>query len=83
VQYEKKVIKKELADCSYGQYLYEALLRKITGQKINLNHLEPIAFEEIVSYHQQRYKESNMVICDDDFKVLFEGYTIKEKKKES
>jgi hypothetical protein len=24
-----------------------------------------------------------MVICDDDFKVLFEGYTIKEKKKES
>jgi hypothetical protein len=50
-------------------------------QKLNLNHFNPVAFEEVSNYHQQRYQEHNMVVCDDDFKVIFEGYKPKNREK--
>ena len=62
-QYEKKIIKQELSDCSYAQRIYEASLRKVTGKKINLNHPESVSFEDVVAYHQERYQKSNMIFC--------------------
>ncbi|MDR3169897.1 MAG: hypothetical protein LBU27_09515 [Candidatus Peribacteria bacterium] len=76
-QYEKGVVKKELEDCSYGQLMYESLLRKISNRYINLNTFESVTFEDVVYYHQQWYTKNNIIVCDDDFNLLFGGYVPK------
>jgi hypothetical protein len=60
-------------------------LQKIFDKRINLNHPHSLMFEEVLHYHQQWYTNATMMVCNDDFSLIFEGYKaqpLKELKKE-
>ncbi|MDR0650393.1 MAG: hypothetical protein LBG59_03100 [Candidatus Peribacteria bacterium] len=72
--YEKKILQEEMGDTSYDQKIYEQLVQYLVNTTISLNSAKSLFRKEVVSYHQKRYQPEQMLVVDNDYKVLYQGY---------
>jgi hypothetical protein len=71
IELQKKVLKSEFKNISYGQRLYEKILQKIIkNPNIGTNSIYNIGIEKITQYHKNWYKKKNMILVDNDNKLF-------------
>jgi predicted Zn-dependent peptidase len=68
--YEKDIIKQELEYVSYDQRIYEYVVRKYLDSVFCMNKYEKVSWEDVENYHNKYYKSENMLVVDEEFKVL-------------
>jgi predicted Zn-dependent peptidase len=68
--YEKDIIKQELEDISYDQRIYEYVVKKYLDSDFSMNEYAKVSWEDIENYHKKYYQSENMIIVDDEFKIL-------------
>lgn len=74
--YEKDIIKQELEDVSYDQRIYEYVVRKYLDSDFSMNKYAKVSWEDIENYHKKYYQCENMIIVDDEFKILKQWFNI-------
>ncbi len=74
--YEKDIIKHELEDVSYDQRIYEYVVRKYVDSDFFMNKYEKVSCEDVEEYHNKYYQSENMIIVDDEFKILKQWFKI-------
>jgi len=74
--YEKDIIKQELEDVSYDQRIYEYVVRKYLDSDFCMNKYEKVSWEDVEEYHNKYYQSENMIIVDDEFKILKQWFKI-------
>jgi predicted Zn-dependent peptidase len=68
--YEKNIIKQELEDVNYDQRIYEYVVKKYLDSAFSMNKYEKVTWEEVENYHNKHYQSENMIVVDDEFKIL-------------
>ena len=76
--YEKDIIKQELEDVSYDQRIYECVVRKYLDSDFSMNKYAKASWEDVENYHEKYYQSENMIIVDDEFKILKQWFNIEK-----
>ena len=76
--YEKDIIKQELEDVSYDQRIYECVVRKYFDSDFSMNKFAKASWEDVENYHEKYYQSENMIIVDDEFKILKQWFNIEK-----
>ena len=72
--YERDIIKQELEDVGYDKKIYEYVVRKYLDSYFFMNKFEIVSFGKIEDYHKKYYTPENMIVVDDDFKIIKEWF---------
>lgn len=70
--HQKRILKSEFAQIFYGQRVYEKVLQKCLNTNIITNKSTEVSFEELISYHQERYQLHNMIAVDNQWTLLLD-----------
>lgn len=73
-EYEKTILLEELSDISYGQNLYETIVKKLINPKISLNNFSDILRADAKIYHENYYIPQNIIIVDKNYKILHQWF---------
>jgi len=76
--YEKDIIKQELKDLSYNQRIYEYVVRKYLDSDFFMNKYEKVFWNDVKDYHEKYYVSGNMIVMDDDFKVIKQWFKMEK-----
>ena len=70
--YEKEIIQQELEDLSYGQRIYEYVVKKYLNSDFSMNQYEEVSREDVKNYHEKYYTSENMIVVEDtnNYKVV-------------
>lgn len=82
IEIEVNVLKQELKNINYINWLYEKICKKIYGSQFNINKISNSKISEIIDYHQKYYQNENIIICDDDYNIINNSYIYTEHNKE-
>lgn len=63
--YEKGIIQQELEDLSYGQKIYEYVVKKYFDSDFSMNQYEEVSREDVKNYHEKYYTPENMIVVED------------------
>ena len=63
--YEKEIIKHELEDISYGQRIYEYVVKKYLDSDFSMNQYDEVSRENVKDYHEKYYTPDNMIVVED------------------
>lgn len=63
--YEKEIIKQELEDISYGQRIYEYVVKKYLNSDFSMNQYDEVSREDVKNYHEKYYTPENMIVIND------------------
>ncbi len=67
---ELQSITKELHAPSFGQKIYEKILRKICWPKIITNKVSEVSLESLQAYQKKRYQAENTILIDHEGKII-------------
>lgn len=62
--YEKEIIQQELEDLSYGQWIYEYVVKKYLDSDFSMNQYEEVSQENVKDYHEKYYTPDNMIVVE-------------------
>ena len=82
LDYERKVLKEELSDPTYGQEISEKILKKFVDPELSTNRYKSVTLKEVRDYHKKYYKPENIIVVDEDknYKVIFKWFNPPKKK---
>ena len=70
--YEKEIIQQELEDLSYGQRIYEYVVKKYLDSDISMNQYDEVSRKDVKNYHEKYYNPKNMIVVEDtnNYKII-------------
>ena len=70
--YEKEIIQQELEDLSYGQRIYEYVVKKYLDSDFSMNQYEKASRKNVKDYHEKYYTPDNIIVVEDtnNYKII-------------